>query len=697
MFFALCGAGPAAGFNFGLPQTTSIGEGPRLVVPIHLNDDGRIDFVAITYSGSQPTDPIPSLIPLTQSTSGVLTVGTPIPAGMDVSAPRATVADLTGDRLDDLVLSGVAAGAGGVPLGRIVLYPRQAGGGLGAPRILANFAAGGATPPIAAGDLTGDGALDLVYWDPVITGLHLLVGDGAGNFTEAGEGSTPWVVDFRVADIDANGRNELVVAGLNDVQVIRPTAVAGGRFSFSGSYTVAPQPVRPGNTPTVNAVAAADVNRDSFLDVVVSVGESGTGGVQVFPGRSDGLLRPTPDLFDAGELPELTRSLADLNGDGYRDLSMNRAGVPGGLGVAPGLDSGGFGLALGLPIPASGAPIAVDINGDGRTDLAYWSTTGFPNTISYVVNTSVYPPPLAETTAATNIAKRSLTLNGRATTRLQAGSYLFQYGITPALGSATAPAAIGEGRFSQVASATLDGLAPGGTYYYRLVVTTPFGTTPGQIQQVRTGGLIDAASFTPRWQFGRPTGTLTLTGLPKTAGRLKVEVKLPGKKAAALRRTNVAFTGGQARLRIPLRSAPLRPGAVRVIVTGRDDEGTRLTQELVVRLKAPASGWANAYFTRQEGSAFLGSSVRRPVTLRVNYDFDGSLPKKRTTRFYNSCRASGVRFLTEQARRIGRDNTLGITMNVGGRTFTPGIYTCVLRANTRNGFPVARVTIRVRR
>ncbi len=700
---ALCGAGSATAVDFALPQNTNLISAARFVIPIHLDNDGRIDFVMTSYDGTGGINP-GKWNEVMNSPSGALTIRTDRPEGMDITGPRAVVADLTGDGLDDLVFSGLRQTVDGNCqvafrcVDEIRFYARLPGGGLAPPRVLSERSSGGAAALLAVGDLTGDAMPDLAYVDRTNAVIHLLANDGRGNFTDVGTGDGGFADDIRVADVGGDGKNELIVSrfaspvSISSISILQPIP-SGGGTSLSSAFSLTPRQVRPGVAPEINAIAVEDFTNDGLVDVAVSLNENGSGALQVFPGRLEVGFLPSPLMANLGDQPILTRFVGDLDGDGTLDLTAKTAA---GIAVASGNGDGTFAAAAAVSLPADAAPLVVDANSDSRNDVVFTNYAGLFPILVHLPNITAFPPPASETAPASNIAKRSLTLNGRAITRRQPGTYRFEYGRTAALGSSTPPVAVPSGRLAQAVAAPLDGLAPGGLYYYRLVVTTPFGTAPGPTLTARTGGLIDAASITPRWEFGRPTGTLTLSALPARAGKLTVEVFSPRAKRPAFRRRNIAFKARQAKLRIPLRSPALHPGNVRVIVKGTDETGTKLTQELVIALRPPKQGWANAYFTRGQGGARLAGPVRSVKELRVVYDFQGSLPVKRTTLYFNSCNAPGARFRPAGGKLIDRGNLVYFVLRRSVR-FAPATYTCVLRAGSPTGFPVARTSIRVRR
>jgi len=90
-------------------------------------------------------------------------------------------------------------------------------------------------------------------------------------------------------------------------------------------------------------------------------------------------------------------------------------------------------------------------------------------------------PPSATTDGASDITATSATLNGRVNPFGLLTTYHFEYGTTDQYGSRTpaSEAPAGNGRVQRSFSQPLSGLQPGATYHYRIVATSPAGTTKG--------------------------------------------------------------------------------------------------------------------------------------------------------------------------------------------------------------------------
>jgi lysophospholipase L1-like esterase len=92
-------------------------------------------------------------------------------------------------------------------------------------------------------------------------------------------------------------------------------------------------------------------------------------------------------------------------------------------------------------------------------------------------------PPAATTTPATSITMDGATMNGGVTPNGLATDAWFEWGTDPTLAtfSATSSQSLGSGTSSQTVNATLSGLSPGTTYYFRVGASNSAGTSKGAI------------------------------------------------------------------------------------------------------------------------------------------------------------------------------------------------------------------------
>ena len=227
----------------------------------------------------------------------------------------------------------------------------------------------GGNGPVATGDLDGDGRIDIVVSRFFANELVILRGLGDGTFEVARHfpsGLRP--AELAVGDVNGDGRQD-VTALSGGPQFLQAGNLAV--FLSQGNMTLAARHDEPAGSGPL-AVAVADLNGDGARDLVVSNSGLGNelndGSVSILIGRGDGSFDQLPGP-KVGSNP-LSAVVADLNGDGREDL-VTANFFSSDLSVLLGRGDGTF-----LPetrVAAGQGPsiaAAADLNGDGRQDLA---------------------------------------------------------------------------------------------------------------------------------------------------------------------------------------------------------------------------------------------------------------------------------------------------------------------------------------
>jgi len=298
----------------------------------------------------------------------------------------AVIADLNGDGKLDVVVSDWCVnntvpcpnGAVGVLLGN--------GDGRLLPAVTYNSGGIYATG-LAVGDLNADGKPDIVVVNCGNASGNQCIGPGgnAGILFGNGNGTFQPVVSIAlggggfgaiaaaIADINADGKNDIVVAGdCSD-------GGCGGVLLGNGDGTFGQEmPFRSGGLIAFS-LAVGDVNRDGKLDAVIGnqcaqpACTSSTVGVAI--GNGNGTFQ-TAVTYDSGGIYPDGVAIADLRGIGIADIVVANSSTSttinqGDVGVLIGNGDGTFQKAVPYAASRFGAAAirAADMDGDGKLDV----------------------------------------------------------------------------------------------------------------------------------------------------------------------------------------------------------------------------------------------------------------------------------------------------------------------------------------
>ena len=454
--------GSSNGISFNLGNTYAIGEDVNSVFFADFNGDGLPDL-AVAYDGGSSPGGIAILL-----NQGNGTFAKPVTYASGTPATTFAVLDLNHDRVLDIataaingtatVLLGKGDGTFGPARSYAIGTLQGAGSGQaiaiadvngdGNPDLIVGgstgillgsgdgtFHAGSPLPAAAsttfiwayaAGDLNGDGKMDLAYADIQNQVVAPLFGNGDGTFRAApgpGDALSQLPISLILTDFNNDGRLD-IVNGSGDQRIFGPGHESGitdillnnGDETFQGvpdyftignggggdGYSVpvglatakfggtfpgilaagsdhgltlfvgngkggfeSPQRLEIQGGP---AVAAADFNKDGIGDAAVSEGND---GVTILLGTSSGFGSPT-NISTGGVFPAAMVA-ADFNGDGNADLAViGQSNGTGTLAILLGNGTGDFQAAVMVPAGVTPTSLAAaDFNGDGQIDLVF--------------------------------------------------------------------------------------------------------------------------------------------------------------------------------------------------------------------------------------------------------------------------------------------------------------------------------------
>jgi hypothetical protein len=362
---------PDGGPMFPGPVVYETGQNPFAVAVGDLDGDGFLDLAVANAGSSSSYGTTVSV--LRNLGNGSFAARVDYQTGYRPTS--VAIGDLDGDGKPDLV----AANYLGDNLPGSVSVLRNLGNGTFANAV--NFRTGTNPYTVAIGDLDDDGRLDLVTANSYSSTISILrnTSSGGGNVSFAAKvdsATSAYAFSVAIGDLDGDGRSDLAVAnyGLypnygNTVSVLRNTSSGGGNVAFAAKVEYV-----TGTGPLF--VAIADLNGDGSRDLAVAInGTSSTAGntVSVLSNLGNGTFVAEAD-YDTGSYP-ICVAIGDLDDDGWPDLVVPNLGDSPDyirrVSVLRNLGDGSFSARVEYAVGLNPRSVAIaDLNGDSRLDLA---------------------------------------------------------------------------------------------------------------------------------------------------------------------------------------------------------------------------------------------------------------------------------------------------------------------------------------
>ena len=264
------------------------------------------------------------------------------------------------------------------------------------------------THSASAGDVNGDGFVDLIAGNLGKTDPYLLINDGTGHFTKTTAGlpaeiaspapSTPGNTKYLLFDANGDGHPDLLAATIDTRTGFVRIYANDGQGGFAGVLSSLAIPTAPIPVPGVASVQAVEAKAFDFTGdgsqdlalIYTDYDQTRVVALYVNDGHGnfiDDTARRLP-VFQSHVWP-VRLNFVDMNGDGFVDiLAMN--GTTGPILLN---DGNGFFHQLPnlFPDKSTDAYFPGDFNNDGRMDLAIYQGTS-PQSDYYALALAVDTP-----------------------------------------------------------------------------------------------------------------------------------------------------------------------------------------------------------------------------------------------------------------------------------------------------------------
>jgi hypothetical protein len=432
-------AGPAVlEAGFAPPVSYAVGSSPLDVAVSDFNGDSRLDLAVASQASGVSI--------LLGNPDGTFQPVVTYPVG-GTSPFSVAVGDFNGDAKVDLAVS-CQSGTFTTSIVSVLL-----GNGDGTFQAGVGYGTGTNPVSVAAGDLNGDGKLDLITANTSANNVSILLGNGDGTFQASVEYPTGGNgVSVAVGDLSGDGRPDLAIAngGFDNVAIL----IGNGNGTFQ-----APVPYAAGTFP--QSVIMGDLDEDGTPDLAVA--NRGSNNVSILLGNGNGTFQAAVD-YEAGNGPT-SLVAADLDGDGRQDLAVTNVGSDN-ISLLAGDGTGAFKAPVNYGAGTDPFSIVTgDFDSSGVRDLAAanWGSHTVSVLLNDAVTLSIQDVSVTEGTGTTSVATFTVALSAAATQAVTVG-------------------------FS-----TADGTAISGSDYTATfgTLTFPAGTTTGAVAVAIAGDSMD--------------------------------------------------------------------------------------------------------------------------------------------------------------------------------------------------------------